>query len=115
MVNKSGRTGRDGEHKAITYLTEAGFQNVVREGKRAASLDLVGEDLPYPVEVKRRRTLAIPEWTRLVSNEHGRIWAMFVLQRDARRRVHPDMMIMPADMGARALWALADKDYYGIE
>lgn len=101
MANKSGRTGRDGEHKAVAYLEAAGFQGVEREGKRAASLDVVG--LSVPVEVKRRRVLAIPEWTRKVSAIHGNEWALFVIQRDARQNIHPDMMIVPAEFGAKLL------------
>lgn len=103
MVNKSGRTGRDGEHTAVGYLVDAGFEGVEREGKRAASLDVVGPSLTVPVEVKRRAVLAVPAWTRELESRHGDTWALFVIQRDARKKVHPDLMVVPAAMGARLL------------
>ncbi len=103
MANRPGRTGRDGEHTVVAYLAEAGFEGVEREGRRAASLDIVAEDLTVPVEVKRRATLSVPEWTRKVADVHGDIWSLFVIQRDARKKVHPDLMIVPAQMGADML------------
>lgn len=102
-MNRSGRTGRDGEHSAIQYLTSAGFLNVEREGRRAASLDLVAPDLSTPIEVKRQATLSIPAWTRKLEDVHGDRWALFVIQRDARKRVHPDLMVFPAAFGATLL------------
>lgn len=104
MANPSGRAGRDGEHKTNSYLAAAGFRDVEREGKRAASLDNVAVDLTVPVETKRRATLAIPEWTRKVESVHGEEWALFVIQRDARKKLHPDLMVVPAQMGADMLY-----------
>lgn len=103
MVNKSGRTGRDGEHTVVGYLADAGFEGVEREGRRAASLDVVGAALTVPVEVKRRAVLAIPEWTRKVNDVHGDTWSLWVIQRDARKKVHPDLMVVPAAFGAKLL------------
>jgi hypothetical protein len=102
-LNKSGRIGRDGEHRVVSLLLAAGFDGAEREGKRAASLDVIAADLSVPVEVKRRATLSIPAWTRKVTEAHGDTWALFVIQRDARSNIHPDMMIVPAELGARLL------------
>lgn len=117
MANKPGRTGRDGEHKVVAYLEEAGFQQIEREGKRAASLDVVGGDLTVPIEVKRRKTLDVPGWTRQVATRHGETWALFIIQRDARKNVHPDMMVVPAAMGASMLrlWELAKSGELFVE
>lgn len=104
MVNKSGRVGRDGEHTARQYLERAGFTGVEREGKRAASLDIVASDLSTPVEVKRRATLSIPAWTRELEERHADQWALFVIQRDARKGLHPDLMVFPAEFGAKLLY-----------
>lgn len=109
MANKSGRTGRDGEHKVVAYLEAAGFTGTEREGRRAASLDVVADDLSVPVEVKRRATLSVPEWTRKVADVHGDTWSLFVIQRDARKGVHPDMMIVPAAFGAELLKLYEDE------
>jgi hypothetical protein len=103
VTNKSGRIGRDGEHLAAAYLAEAGFNGVEREGKRAASLDVVADDLTVPIEVKRRSTLSIPLWTRAVEAIHGDRWGLFVIQRDARKKLHPDLLIFPAAFGAELL------------
>jgi len=102
MVNRPGRTGRDGEHTAVRYLEDAGF-SVEREGRRSPSLDVVGEDLTVPVEVKRRAVLAVPEWTRKIEQVHGDVWSLFVIRRDARKKLHPDLMVVPAAFGARLL------------
>lgn len=104
MVNKSGRIGRDGEHVAVKYLQEAGFL-AEREGRRKPSEDVIG--LPIPVEVKRRKTLSVPLWTRQLRQRHGSAWALFVIARDARKAdAHPDLMILPAALGSQALAAL---------
>lgn len=102
-MNKSGRIGRDGEHTVREYLEAAGFKDAVREGRRAASLDVIAPELTTPVEVKRRGTLDVPGWTRTVESRHGEIWALFVIQRDARKKMHPDLMIVPAAFGAKLL------------
>ena len=102
MVNRSGRTGRDGEHTAVAYLAAAGF-DVEREGKRAPSLDVIGNDLSTPVEVKRRATISFPAWTRKVADKHGDKWALFIIQRDKRKGLHPDTMTVPAEFGAYLL------------
>ncbi len=104
MTNKSGRTGRDGEHTAVAYLTAAGF-TVEREGKRAPSLDVIGDDLQTPVEVKRRATISFPAWTRKVADKHGDKWALFIIQRDKRKGLHPDTVTFPAAFGAELLAA----------
>jgi hypothetical protein len=100
MVNPSGRIGRDGEHQAIQYLNESGFYDLEREGRRAPSLDIIGTQLPVPNEVKRQGALAIPAWTREMERRHSPRWALWVIQRDARRNLHPDLMIVPAVYGA---------------
>lgn len=111
MVNRSGRIGREGEHIAIGYLAGAGFRvseergdgGLEREGRRAASLDIISDDLTVPVEVKRRGTLSVPAWTRELEGRHGSEWALFVIQRDARKKLHPDLLIFPAAFGAQLL------------
>jgi hypothetical protein len=109
VVNRSGRIGRDGEHKANAYLALAGFLNVEREGKRAPSLDNLAEDLTTPVETKRRATLAIPAWTRQLRDRHASRWGLFVIARDARKKdSHPDLMVFPAEFGAKLLYVFEE-------
>lgn len=103
MANKPGRVGRDGEHKVVEYLQRAGFEDAEREGKRAASLDIVAPGLSLPVEAKRRATISLPQWTRQLEERHGDRWALFIIQRDARKNIHPDLMVVPAELGARLL------------
>lgn len=104
MANKSGRVGRDGEHTTNRYLEQAGFKGVQREGRRAPSLDHIADNLTVPIETKRRAVLAVPEWTRTMAERHDDKWALFIIQRDARKKLHPDLMVVPAAFGARLLY-----------
>lgn len=104
MVNKSGRIGREGEHKTNRFLAAAGFTNVQREGRRAPSLDNVADDLTVPVESKRRARLELPEWVRQLHARHDSRWALFIHARDARRAdAMPSVMVVPAHFGAQLL------------
>jgi len=115
VVNRPGRIGREGEHKAIQYLVDAGFplseerddEGIQREGRRAASLDVVGRVLRIPVEVKRRARLDLQAWARDLNTHWEDRWALFLISRDARRKdAPPDMMVLPAALGAKALKVL---------
>lgn len=112
MANPSGRIGRDGEHQAIAILVEAGFHpDTEREGRRAASLDVVGPDIAIPIEVKRQKRLDIKAWVRLLQDRHDDTWGLFVIERDKRRReAIDDLLVLPARLGARALRALHEKE-----
>lgn len=112
MANKSGRIGREGEHKAVAHLQAAGFHpDTEREGRRAPSLDIVGPDLRVPIEVKRQRNISLKAWVRTVQERHPDWWGLFVIERDARRaEAIPDLLVLPADLGAKALKALHEKE-----
>lgn len=104
MVNKSGRIGREGEHKTNAFLEAAGFTNVEREGRRAPSRDHLADDLTIPVETKRQDRWSIPAWIKKVLGVHGTISALFVHPRDARRKdAPPSVMVVEAGFGAQLL------------
>lgn len=104
MVNKSKRTGTEGENRVLGWLKP--IWPLADRGGNKPGHDIVG--VPVPVEVKRQKTLQIPAWTRWLRELHGDQWVLFALPRDLRAKdAHPELMIMPADMGVRLL-ALVD-------
>lgn len=112
MVNKPGRIGRDGEHQAIAHLVEAGFHpDTEREGRRAASLDIVGPDIALPIEVKRQKRISLKAWVRLLEDRHPDGWVLFVIERDKRLKdAIGDLVVLPASLGARALKTLHERE-----
>lgn len=111
MVNKPGRIGREGEHTATKHMVEAGFHpDTEREGRRAPSLDIVGPDLRIPIEVRRRKNINLKGWVRELVARHDMTWALFVIERDKRRKeAIPDLLVLPAPLGARALKVLHER------
>lgn len=103
MANPSGRTGREGEHQAREILEAAGYEDLEREGRRAKALDIVGDLLDTPIEVKKQKNISLPAWSRKSEDAHGDRWGIMILRRDMRKRVHPDMIVYPAEFGAKLL------------
>lgn len=100
MANPSKRTGTEGENRVADWLRE--IWPLADRGASKPGHDIVG--IPLPVEVKRHKTIRLPEWTRYLQSLHGGVWALFVLERDRRRKdAHPDLMVVPAELGVRLL------------
>lgn len=113
MANPSGRIGREGEHSVIGHLEAAGFPDLIREGKRAPSLDVISDPdkvnredrLRTPVESRRRKKWDLKAWVRELTFQHNKRWALFLIERDKRRKeAVPDLMVVPAVFGARLLY-----------
>jgi hypothetical protein len=113
MSNTPGRVGREGEHKTIELLEAAGFNHLIREGKRATKLDIISDPelvppedrLKVPVESRRRKRIQLQAWVRdLFSYYQGLPWSLFIHPRDARVKDHmPPVMVVPAGFGAHLL------------
>jgi hypothetical protein len=117
VVNKSGRIGREGEHKTIAYLAMAGFTDLIREGKRAKQLDIISDPdvvpvegrIKTPIESRRRKRIDLQAWVRDLDTHWGDRWALFLHPRDARAKDHmPAVVVFPAAFAAKLLYVFEE-------
>ena len=98
MANKSKRTGTDYEVKLLAKLREI-WPWLDRAKTNNPSNDFHGA--PFPIEAKKRATLAVPEWVRKIrAVAPTSRWAIFVEDRDLRTKgSFGEVMIVDAEYG----------------
>ena len=115
MVNKSGRTGRDGEHRAAQIMRRSGFTDAERRLDRKPSEDIDG--LPVPLEVKRHKQVQYAAWTKKVRDRHSDgYWALMILPRDRRSKDSiPEAITFPAELGADLLYFAYENGFFDAD
>jgi len=82
------------------YLTRV-FPGIRRAEANNHSNDFTG---PFPIEAKKRKTLAVPAWTRTLDDLSPGLWLLLCGPGDARAKgAHPELAVMPTEMAIRLL------------
>lgn len=107
MANPSKRIGTEGENRSVEVWSPIfPAVDIERLGGNRRSHDLTGA--PFPIEVKRRKTISLPAWSRDCRDEHGDRWLLHIVPRDRRRKdAVPEMAVLPIEF-ATALVAHAE-------
>lgn len=85
MSNPSRQKGTSYENKVLARLRRVFGPGVSRSAAGTESNDFHG--VPFPVEAKKRKTLAIPAWVRRIRRvAPTREWIIFVSDGDNRRQ-----------------------------
>lgn len=103
MSNPSRRTGTDYENRVLGRLRNVYGSHIERSSAGTPSRDFTGT--PFPVEAKKRKTLAVPDWVRKIrAVSPGNAWAIFCCSRDLRSKDgFGELMIVDADFGFELL------------
>ena len=110
MSNPSKSKGTAFETKLLEKL-QVIWPRLTRAAASSWSNDYTG---PFPIEAKKRKTWAIPEWVRKLRrrathDRTGNQWCLFVSPGDLRKEADlGDIMIVDADFGIDLLdaWVL---------
>ncbi len=112
-MNKSGNTGRGGEHY-VADLLRPSFPSAFRRTDRKPSEDIDGT--PWFVEVKKDKAWTVQQWIRKVCKRHGpdAKWMLWVVPRDRRRHdpEKPECIVMSKPLALELFKAYAElRDY----
>lgn len=110
MANPPKRIGTEGENRAVEVWSPI-FPMADRLGGNRASHDITGT--PFPIEVKRRKTIALPDWTRKLRDKHGLEWLLHIVPRDRRRKdAIPELAVMPIEFATDLVSFAKEKGYF---